>query len=327
MLTTWDVSETGKLSQRSVTLVEHILYAITRRPARDTLALLPTNRLDAELYTHGFDRAMLEIFDDHYHWDFRTVLRELYDGKFFKLFTDEDEAHASAAGRAFILNIAVYLLGYLVRLPDHLPEYKSLGVELLNSLEKDGYSRQQLIPTAVKQSFSADEAALDAVTGVPGRKHFDDALKRELHSASDLRPLSLVIVDLDHFKAVNDMYGHPTGDLVLRTVARTLQSVVEGRGGCYRYGGEELVLILPNFAVEEACALAERARLTLSNTKPPGGPERVTASFGVATFPHTTALAGELIAVADKALYEAKKSGRNRVCTWRAGDESSTPLI
>lgn len=119
------------------------------------------------------------------------------------------------------------------------------------------------------------------------------------------------MIDIDHFKAVNDTHGHAAGDLVLKGVARIIRSVVEGKGEAYRYGGEEMMTLLPNHSKEEALAVAERIRRTLESHEEQG--IRVTASFGVATVGEHGNDAASLLKAADTALYDAKKRGRNLV--------------
>jgi two-component system cell cycle response regulator len=131
--------------------------------------------------------------------------------------------------------------------------------------------------------------------------------------------LALLIVDLDHFKTVNDSYGHLVGDEVLRGVSAMLQREARAVDVVARYGGEEFVVILPETAAEGAIALAERIRERVCNSPPiPGGEYgwlRVTVSIGVATVPTSHANSPEeLISLADQALYRAKAGGRNRVC-------------
>ena len=120
------------------------------------------------------------------------------------------------------------------------------------------------------------------------------------------------MADLDHFKAVNDAFGHTVGDQVLSAAAEALQATARMTDVVARYGGEEFLLVLPNTGLEEARALAERLRETLERMPVSFRPEPVTASFGVAEV-----MAGEAAAAlvdrADDALYSAKRAGRNRV--------------
>jgi diguanylate cyclase (GGDEF)-like protein len=161
------------------------------------------------------------------------------------------------------------------------------------------------------------QSVLDPLTGLFNRRHFDAALKRELARARRRNvPVSLVLVDVDHFKRVNDEHGHAVGDAVLRTIAQQLRlGIREGDIAC-RYGGEEMVLVLPECTAADAGKRAEalRAALAAITPNPEGeGPERVTASFGVAAYPVHAQDAEGLFWAADKALFRAKQYGRNRV--------------
>jgi diguanylate cyclase (GGDEF)-like protein len=163
------------------------------------------------------------------------------------------------------------------------------------------------------------QSVLDPLTGLFNRRHFDAALKRELARARRKNvPVSLVLVDIDHFKRVNDDYGHAVGDAVLRTIAQQLRlGIREGDIAC-RYGGEEMVLLLPECVAADAANRAEAIRIALAAIAPHPqgeGPERVTASFGVAAYPAHAQDAEALFWAADKALYRAKQQGRNRVMT------------
>jgi diguanylate cyclase (GGDEF)-like protein len=163
------------------------------------------------------------------------------------------------------------------------------------------------------------QSVLDPLTGLFNRRHFDAALKRELARARRKNvPVSLVLVDIDHFKRVNDDYGHAVGDAVLRTIAQQLRlGIREGDIAC-RYGGEEMVLLLPECAAADAGTRAEAIRIALAAIVPHPegeGPQKVTASFGVAAYPAHAQDAEALFWAADKALYRAKQQGRNRVMT------------
>lgn len=152
----------------------------------------------------------------------------------------------------------------------------------------------------------------DSLTQLGTREAMDSELSQALVEATSRKcPLSLVMMDIDHFKKVNDTHGHPKGDAVLAETAARIISVAEGKGRAYRYGGEEIAILLPNHNTQEAIAVAERARRTLEDA--PIGGLTVTASFGVATSPdHGNASAG-IVKAADAALYDAKDRGRNLV--------------
>ena len=157
----------------------------------------------------------------------------------------------------------------------------------------------------------------DGLTKLHNHRHFQDELARAFEESQRYqRPLSLVIVDLDFFKKVNDTYGHAIGDEVLKTVARIFQDTIRSTDLAARYGGEEFGLMLPETELNDAIAFAEMIRATIeaSPVQSSVGVIPVTVSIGVATVPHTRIpSAKELIVAADKALYRAKKNGRNQV--------------
>jgi diguanylate cyclase (GGDEF)-like protein len=152
---------------------------------------------------------------------------------------------------------------------------------------------------------------VDAVTGLEARASLDIEFARSVARATPRSPFSLVMVDVDRFKAINDKHGHPKGDAVLAAVALQLRTAVDGKGRAFRFGGEEFALLLPNHTCEEAIAVAERTRRALEISASDG--LQVTASFGVRTLPDLASSAPELLARADAALYDAKSRGRNLV--------------
>lgn len=154
--------------------------------------------------------------------------------------------------------------------------------------------------------------SFDSTTGVLDRKTFDAEFSASFATAQTERsPLGIIFVDVDRFKKVNDEQGHQKGDHVLAEVARRLASCSRGKGTVYRYGGEELVIVLPNHDLNESLALAERSRLSLEGTPVEG--LAITASFGVSVFPDLASSTEQLIETADKAMYDAKDRGRNLV--------------
>lgn len=160
-------------------------------------------------------------------------------------------------------------------------------------------------------------ARLDALTGLHNRRHFDEVMEKESERAERYhRPTSLIMLDLDFFKKVNDNFGHQTGDLVLQTLGKILLDQVRQSDTPCRYGGEEFALILPETGLGEAQRIAERIRQTIEQQNIITHNNvhlRVTASLGIASTDDNRTT--DLIKAADQALYRAKESGRNQVAT------------
>ena len=157
-------------------------------------------------------------------------------------------------------------------------------------------------------------AATDGLTGLPNKRAVTDALKRTFAQAAMTKaPLALLLLDLDHFKQVNDQYGHAAGDQVLASVGAALRSVVRDQDFAGRNGGEEFAVLLPETEVTAGLEIAERVRATIAKLTVPGTDVPVTVSVGVAGFPDHASTLERLEQLADAALYVAKLQGRNRV--------------
>jgi diguanylate cyclase (GGDEF)-like protein len=153
----------------------------------------------------------------------------------------------------------------------------------------------------------------DALTRIGNRRAFDDRLATAFeHSRRYDRPLSLVLADVDHFKSINDRYGHDIGDQVLRAVADRIASCSRQTDFVARIGGEEFAILLPETALLEGIQFGEKIRAEIAVAT--SAPVPVTVSIGVANVPHSTvSVAADLFHAADQALYRAKANGRNRV--------------
>ncbi|MCA1850281.1 MAG: sensor domain-containing diguanylate cyclase, partial [Acidobacteria bacterium] len=158
------------------------------------------------------------------------------------------------------------------------------------------------------------QALTDGLTGCFNRRSFEMQLERDLHMATRMRlPLSLILLDLDNFKKVNDTFGHDAGDVALRLLAEGLRDELRGVDTAARYGGEEFAVILPQAGIDGALIVAERLRRRIEQMEVPGV-GHVTASLGIATFPQHASSRDTLVVAADRALYDAKNSGRNCIC-------------
>ncbi len=183
-----------------------------------------------------------------------------------------------------------------------------------------------LLPTAVditdRKHLEEElnrQAHLDYLTGLPNRRSFIEQGEVELSRTQRYKTsLSILMLDIDSFKQINDAYGHQAGDLVLKKLAMIFQEVLRSIDITGRLGGEEFAVILPETGIEKATEVAERLREVISATEvalPVGHPIHFTVSIGIAAIHEKNAKIESLLNDADKALYRAKETGRNRVCT------------
>ena len=175
-------------------------------------------------------------------------------------------------------------------------------------------------------------AAIDPLTRVYSRGYFTQRFEAELRRARNYsHPLTLLLFDIDHFKKVNDTYGHPAGDLILVKLGQVLADGIRSSDFAARYGGEEFTVVMTQADKEKAYAFAEILRSTVESTQfqIPGQehPLKVTISGGVANFPQDGGSTTDLIRVADEALYQAKQSGRNRIVKAQQLGLDGKPLL
>jgi len=203
-----------------------------------------------------------------------------------------------------------------------------LGVLNVESRDENAFAPQDvlilntladLLATALHNSFVfqklQQQSITDGLTGIKTRRFFWEALSSEWKRASRSgRPFSVVLIDLDKFKEVNDSLGHLEGDLVLARVGRLLEQKCRQSNVVARYGGDEFIILMPETGIEQAQVLAERLRLWLA-TDPMLEENKITGSFGVASFPVHGFAMEDLIRVADEGMYVAKHAGGNQVST------------
>ena len=174
------------------------------------------------------------------------------------------------------------------------------------------------------------QALRDPLTGLYNRRYLADALERELARVTrEKKPLSIIIMDIDRFKRINDTYGHQTGDQFLKMIANLIAGHSRTSDIACRYGGEEFLLVLPGTSIRTAAIRAEELRTQCNNIRIPHENKnlKVTMSLGVASYPKHGDKAEDILVKADKALYQSKQKGRNRVSVWFETPEldGSTP--
>lgn len=206
------------------------------------------------------------------------------------------------------------------------------GVLLVGSTQIDAYTSDQIemIEAIALQNSAAinnarlfeqvqEQAITDALTNLDNRRHFDMKIKNEIDRARRYQHnFSLIMMDIDHFKSVNDRYGHLAGDYILREIAKLSKGLLRKADSAFRYGGEEFMFLLPETKKEEAFPVAERIRQTIEDTQFVYKDTRIslTVSLGICDFQDEKKDPDALINSVDNALYEAKESGRNntRMC-------------
>jgi diguanylate cyclase (GGDEF)-like protein len=163
-------------------------------------------------------------------------------------------------------------------------------------------------------AIAETRAATDALTGLPNRRALQDTVRRMVAQAGrTLEPLAAVALDLDHFKQINDRYGHDKGDDVLAAVGPLLADSLRESDFAARAGGEEFCILLPGTDEAGAAEVAEKLRIAISRIDVPGVDRQITGSFGIAAYPSQAIDAPTLLRKADRALYLAKDRGRDRV--------------
>jgi diguanylate cyclase (GGDEF)-like protein len=215
---------------------------------------------------------------------------------------------APVSGVAVPMVVGARVTGVLKCFANPPAELSAMTIEVLETLASQAATA---VEAARLHERTEELSQTDALTRLFNRRRLDADLEGECYRANRYhRPLSFVMLDVDHFKRFNDRFGHQRGDEALEMVAKVIADSARESDTVYRFGGEELAVLCRETDLEGATGLAERLRAAIERRMKPEG---VTASFGVATVRPDGTSPGELVAAADSALYEAKDAGRNRV--------------
>jgi diguanylate cyclase (GGDEF)-like protein len=246
-------------------------------------------------------------------------------------------ARALGQGRSVIENDVNAVDGYVAGFAETQSEIcvpliffgEKLGVLALDSARKNAFDPDDLQPlesvadicaAAIQNASYFDRmkqlAYVDGLTGIHNRRYFEMRIVEELERAGRFQGrMSVIMIDIDNFKRVNDEFGHLLGDEVLRAVSTMLRQQLRKSDLLCRYGGEEFAIVVPETTGENATRVAEKLRRQIESHHFPGVPRQVTISCGVSDYPTHGITRDEVVAAADSALYNAKQLGRNRVAS------------
>ncbi|HYX68669.1 MAG TPA: diguanylate cyclase [Terriglobales bacterium] len=340
-------------TQASIALQNARLYSLERRRAlqleainaitSQTTAVLDLDELLATVGRlilesfHNFDEVAVLLWEDD-----KLVVRA-FEGKLTPNFARGAVLQpgmglswqALASRKTIVANDAPTMPGYVAGFQEAVSEIclplisfgQTVGVLVLESGRAGAFeetdaqpleSVADIVATAIQNARYFDRvrqlAFLDGLTGIFNRRHFEQRISEEL-GRSDRYPSgwSMIMIDIDHFKKLNDEFGHLLGDEVLRQVSSLLAQQLRAPDVVCRYGGEEFGILLPETVGQGAMNVAEKLRRAVESFRFPGVPRPVTISAGVAEFPKNGKNRDELVKAADAALYVAKQGGRNRV--------------
>lgn len=218
-----------------------------------------------------------------------------------------------------VLVLAVWLAFKIVRplkkLSTSVEREEMQKLEEINGWYYEAQSLKKVVQNMVISSESkifdlTNQLNIDSLTGIPNRRRMDQILHELIINKV---PHAIVLIDLDDFKSINDTYGHTVGDEVLKAFASHMQERIEKHGMCFRYGGEEFMVILPSATIDVALELAENLRIKQAMIDTVCG-RPVTMSAGITALTANIKTANQIITIADQALYKAKQSGRNCIC-------------
>lgn len=314
-----------------------VLVSTTRAPEAITtdyiknsnLDKLYNNPMELSTYISAYGTKVVGVFAPLHHLSWGIVMEKNYDKAFAGVLELKNLTLTMIAILLTFVGIAAFVLSYSILSP--LKQLikgafqvadGDLNVKLpVTKRDELGFTISVFNDMVVRLRKNHNEleklATVDSLTGLFNRKHLMKTLAWHIKRyARHQTAFSILMTDLDHFKQVNDRYGHPAGDAVLVNVGKIFNNILRSIDTAGRYGGEEFLIILDNTQEQEAQQTAERIRQAVENSEitVEGKTIKVTISVGVATINSTISrTCGQLIGTADKALYEAKQGGRNRV--------------
>jgi diguanylate cyclase (GGDEF)-like protein len=243
----------------------------------------------------------------------RFTIRESYRKSDFPLFGAGEPSRRVSSLAVVPIWRDVRTLGAICVEGDQTAQLTKVEGELLSLLSTN---IAVALDNVSQLAIVTQQSLRDGLTGLANRRSFDERLRQHLGESDRFgQQTSLILLDVDHFKRINDGYGHDVGDRVLIAVAQAVATGVRSIDLCARYGGEELAVLLPQTHLQSAVEVAERLRRSIASIVLPTerGEVRVTASFGVASYPESVGTQDALFVAADRALYGAKHAGRNCV--------------
>jgi diguanylate cyclase (GGDEF)-like protein len=312
------------LTEGIIILDEQEQIVLANKAFSEKLARPASSLIGAKLSTLSWKSVKPDLSVAVYPWQQVLKTGKSSIGAQLMLASSDEKAFKFVVNASPIQSGGSATQGVLITLDD-VTELEERNIALQTMVSRLEVTQAQVQQQNIELSYLATR---DSLTGCLNRRTFTEQFDRAFKEAlQNNLELSCIMADIDHFKAVNDNYGHATGDVVIKMLAEILQSSTRKVDLVGRYGGEEFCVVLPGLTADEAFVVAERVRLRLkdeSANRYETGP-RVTASFGVSSIKDNPANASELNNFADEALYTAKESGRNLVIRWQPKTGNEKP--
>jgi diguanylate cyclase (GGDEF)-like protein/PAS domain S-box-containing protein len=314
------------LTEGIIVLDDHEQIVLANKSVTEKLSLPLTSLMGVKLSTLQWKTTNSDFSGHPFPWQKVLASGKSYIGTQLKLTSSDNKVFKFVVNASPIQGANAETHGVLITLDD-ITELEERNTALQTMVLRLEESQAQVQQQNKELNYLATR---DSLTGCLNRRAFNEQFDKAFKDAQQNgTELSCFMADIDHFKAVNDNYGHAKGDEVIKLLAELLHANTRKVDLVARYGGEEFCVVLPGFTVDEAATVAERIRLRLkdeSTNRFESGP-RVTASFGVASLKDNPAGPSELNNFADEALYTAKESGRNRVICWQPKNETVNEVV